>query len=378
MNDRLIALLLLVPSLLFAAAPGVSNDTIKLGQTAVFDGPTSALGLGMRTGLQIAIAEVNDAGGIHGRKLSLITRHDGYEPERAALNASALLKEDEVFAIIGGVGTPTAQAIIPITTAARAPFFAPFTGAGGLRTPYNPLVVNLRASYPEEMERLVKLLVDDRKLSKIACFFQDDSYGQAGLKGLEAALARRNLTVVARGSYERNHAVVRGSILDIRRGEPQAVVMVGTYKACAEFIKTARKAAMPDVVFCNISFVGTRALQAELGADGDGVIISQVVPSPNDDSYPAAVAYRAALAKYQPGATPDWISFEGYLAGKLFAKAALDAGPDLTREGLTAAVSKIKDFDLGGLKATFGENDNQGLHEVFLTQIKGDAIVALP
>ena len=244
---------------------------------------------------------------------------------------------------------PTATAIIPVCNEARVPFVAPFTGASALRTPFNPLIVNLRASYGKEMERLAALLVDERKITKIACFYQNDGYGQAGLKGLETALAKRNLTLAATGTYERNTIAVKTGLLEIRKATPDAVVMVGTYKACSEFIKLGHKVGLKDTLYCNISFVGTRALQAELGAEGEGVIISQVVPAPFDDTVAATRAYRAALAKIDASAQPDWISLEGYLAGRLFSDAAKAAGKDLTRESFLAAVASLKAHDFGGL-----------------------------
>ena len=377
MRVILSCLALLAPLGAFAA-PGVTPTEIKLGQTAVFDGPASALGLGMRTGLQAAFAEINDQGGIAGRKINLVTKDDGYEPTQAIANARALIQDEKAFLLIGGVGTPTASAIIPVCQESQVPFVAAFTGAGALRSPVNPLVINLRASYGQEMERLAALLVDERKISKIACFHQNDGYGLAGLKGIETALAKRNLTLAATGTYERNTTAVKTALLDIRKAAPDAIVMVGTYKACAEFIKLARKLGLKDTLYCNISFVGTRALQTELGADGEGVIISQVVPDPTDTHLAATQPYRNALAKYAPGAQPDWISLEGYLAGRLFIDAAKAAGADLTREKFLAAVATLQNHDLGGLTVNYGPGDTHGSDSVYLTQIKGDAIISLP
>ena len=376
MRFTLSCLALLVSPCVFAG-PGITPTEIKLGQTAVFEGPASALGLGMRTGLQTAFAEINDQGGVVGRKITLVTKDDGYEPTQAIANARALIQDEKAFLLIGGVGTPTASAIIPVCQEAQVPFIAPFTGAGALRNPVNPLIINLRASYGQEMERLAALLVDERKVSKIACFYQNDGYGQAGLKGIETALTKRNLTLTATGTYERNTTAVKTALLDIRKAAPEAIIMVGTYKACAEFIKLARKLGLKDTLYCNISFVGTRALQSELGAEGEGVIISQVVPDPTETN-PATKAYRAALAKYQPAAAPDWVSLEGYLAGRLFIDAAKAAGTDLTREKFLAAVATLKNHDLGGLTVNYGPGDTQGADTVYLTQIKDGAIIPLP
>ncbi|HVU16044.1 MAG TPA: ABC transporter substrate-binding protein [Candidatus Didemnitutus sp.] len=377
-----IRLLLRLAAICAASAPafaanGVSPKEIVVGQSAALSGPTQALGLGMRNGLEVAFKEINDAGGIHGRTVKLVSRDDGYEPKRAGENARALLSEDDAFLLIGCVGTPTAAEILPLASPQGAPFFAPFTGAGSLRTPYNPLIVNLRVSYAQEIERLVTLLVEGRGLKKIACFYQDDLYGQAGLKALQASLKKRNLEASALGLYLRNTRDVTSALASIVPAKPEAVILVGTYGASADFIKAARKAGLADTVFCNISFVGTRALVAALGDDADGIIISQVVPHPVGSQVPVVEAYRAALKKYSPDAEPDWISLEGYLAGRLFGAVADRAGADLTREAFLKALQGPDPFDLGGLSAQFGPNRNQGFDRVYLTQVKKGKIVSL-
>ena len=366
----------LAGSLLLAAA-SVSAADIVIGQTAALTGPTQALGNGMKTGLEVAFQEINAAGGIGGRAVQLISRDDGYEPKRAAENAHTLLEQDKAFLLIGCVGTPTAVEIMPVTNAAGVHFFGAFTGAGALRTPYNPLIVNLRASYGQEIERIVTLLVDGRGLKRVACFYQDDAYGQAGLKGLQAALKKRSLEPVALGQYTRNTTEVTGALKAISPSKPDAILMVGTYGACAEFIKQARAVGLKETIYCNISFVGTKALVKALGEEAEGVIISQVVPHPVGSSVPVVESYRAALKKYAPDATPDWISLEGYLTGRVFAALVERAGPELTRASFAAALQNPAPLELNGLTATFGPNDNQGFDRVYLTQVKGGKIVSL-
>lgn len=359
------------------AAPGVTDTEITLGQTAVFEGPASALGLGMRAGLQACFNQVNESGGVAGRKIKLITKDDGYEPDKAIANTRALINDDKVLLLIGGVGTPTAKAIVPICEENQVPFVAPFTGAGLLRSPFKKYVVNVRASYGQEMERIARHLIDDKKFTKIACFHQNDDYGQAGLKGIEAALKKRSLELVATGNYERNTTAVKTGLLDIKKGEPQAIVMVGTYKACAEFIKLAKKVGLGDAVFCNISFVGTKALLAELGGEGNGVVISQVVPAPTGENLDILKEYNAAMKKHQPGMEPDWISLEGFLAGRFFCKVAEKAGKDLSRESFLAAVGQTATFDISGIHLKFGPDDHQGMDDVFLTVVKDGQAVPL-
>src|SRR5215472_6528492 len=273
------------------AEDGVTADSITFGQAAVLEGPASALGQGMRTGIQAAFDEINARGGVLGRKLKLISRDDGYEPDRAITQTKKLIEEEKVFALIGPVGTPTSAAAQPIATAANVPFIGAFTGAGFLRDPKLDNVVNIRASYDAETEAWIKHLTEDLKITKIAIFFQDDAFGRAGLSGVKKAMDKRGMQLVAEGTYERNTVAVKSALLTLKRAEPEAVVMVGAYKPCAEFIKLARKIDF-NPAFVNISFVGSVALAKELGPEGKGVIISQVVPFPWDDSLKVVADYQ--------------------------------------------------------------------------------------
>jgi ABC-type branched-subunit amino acid transport system substrate-binding protein len=360
-----------------AVAQDVSPNEIVLGQSCALSGPAQALGQGMRAGMIAYFSKVNEAGGIHGRTIHLISKDDGYEPNRAIDNTLALIKKERVFLLIGEVGTPTSKAVVPIAEKEQTPFFGPFTGAEFLRNPYKKYVINVRGSYYQEMEKLAQYLVDTKKLTKIACFYQNDGYGQAGLSGIKIALEKRNLTLVAEGTYERNTVAVKGGLLKIRSSRPDAVVMVGAYKPCAEFIKLAKRMGLKDTVYCNISFVGTEALRKELGDAGEGCIISQVVKYPWDESVPLVREYSEAMKKYQPGTPTGFVSLEGYMVAKLFCEVARKTGDDLTRENFIKTVGRTKTFDLGGVVLNFGPEDHQGMNDVFLTVIRGGEIQPL-
>ena len=367
----LAASFLALMSLPAAAEDGVAADTIVFGQAAVLEGPASALGQGMRAGIGAAFAEVNKKGGVNGRKLELRSVDDGYEPDRAIAMTKKLIEEDKVFALIGPVGTPTAAAAQPIATAAKVPFIGAFTGAGFLRNAKLENVVNVRASYGAETEAWVRHLTEDLKISKIAILYQDDAFGRTGLDGVKAAMKKRNMELLAEGTFERNTVAVKSALLTLKRAEPEAVVMVCPYKPCAEFIKLARKVDF-NPVFVNISFVGSGALAKELGPDGNGVVVSQVVPFPWDASLPVVADYQAAIKAADAKAEPDFVSLEGYLVGRLTIAALEKAGAEPTREGLLKAIKDTGKFDIGGLAMTFSAEKNEGLDKVFMTVIQAD------
>jgi len=348
------------------AENGVTADSITFGQAAVLDGPASALGQGMRAGIQAAFDEINARGGVHGRKLKLISRDDGYEPDRAIAETKKLIDQDKVFALIGPVGTPTSAAAQPIATAAKVPFIGAFTGAGFLRNPKLENIVNVRASYGAETEAWIKHVTEDLKIKKIAILYQDDAFGRAGLDGVKAAMSKRGLELTEEATYERNTVAVKTALLTLRRAAPDAVVMVGAYKPCAELIKLAHKLEF-NPVFVNISFVGASALAKELGPDGKGVVISQVVPFPWDTSLKVVADYQAAIK-----GAPDFVSLEGYLVGRLAIASLEKMSGEPTREGLLKVIKDTGKFDIGGLAMTFGPTKNEGLDQVFLTVIQPD------
>jgi ABC-type branched-subunit amino acid transport system substrate-binding protein len=361
------------------AEPGVSSDKIVFGQAAALEGPAAALGTGMRDGILAAFAEANAKGGVNGRKLELIAKDDGYEPSKSIEVTKALINDDKVFALIGPVGTPTSSATQPIATEAGVPFIGPFTGAEFLRNPFKPNVVNVRASYFQETEEMVERLTKDRGVKNIAILYQDDGFGRAGLAGVQKALEKRGMQLAAEGKYERNTVAVKSALLDIRKGNPEAVIMVGAYKPCAEFIKLARQIKM-DAVFVNISFVGSNALAKELGDAGKGVYVTQVVPFPDDASIPVVASYQKALKAANPSAEPGFVSLEGYMVGRLVVEALGKVSGEPTRKALLDAML-ANSFDLGGVTLAYGKDDNQGMDKVFLTVIgdggKFKAVTAL-
>src|ERR1017187_4745400 len=231
---------------------GVRSDRILFGQVAVLEGPSSALGQGRRQGILSAFAEINAKGGVHGRKLELISRDDGYDPDRSVVQTTRLIEQDKVFALIGAVGTPTTTVTVPIAKAKNVPFIGPFTGAGFLHAPELHNVVNIRASYAAEAEAWIKHLTEHLHLKSIAIFYQDDSFGRDGLAGVKLALEKRGMELTAEGTFERNTRAVGSALRTLKRAEPEAVVMVGTYGPCAEFIKLAQKGGF-NPIFGNIS-----------------------------------------------------------------------------------------------------------------------------
>jgi ABC-type branched-subunit amino acid transport system substrate-binding protein len=351
------------------AEPGIDADTIILGQSCPLTGPAAELGTEMRLGAQMHFNELNQKGGIFGRQIKLITLDDGYEPDRAAANTRKLIEQDQVFALFGYVGTPTSNAALPIFTKANVPFFGAFTGAESLRNPFNRNIFNVRASYFDETEKIVEQLTN-LGVKNIAVLYQNDAYGQSGLAGVERALKKRSMAITALGTVERNTVAVDGAVKALVPKQPDVIVMISAYKSIAAFVKAAKAAGYVGA-FHNVSFVGSRALAAELGKEGHGVAISQVVPFPFSTRTPIVREYQQAL-KASSSAQVSFTSLEGYLAAKVFAEGLRRAGKDLTRDKLIAALETMRFVDIGGFNINFTPTSHNGSNFVELTIIGRD------
>ena len=351
-------------------SPGVFSDRILFGQSAAFSGPAAELGVSIKAGILAAFKEVNDAGGINGRRLVLRSLDDMYEPEVAIANTQQLIK-DGVFALIGAVGTPTSRSTVPIAELNNVPYIAPMTGAEFLRDSERRTVVNLRASYYQETEEMVERLTSDLGIVRIAILHQDDSFGRAGYQGVVRALKRRNLAAVGTGVFSRNTVAVKTALIDLMGVDPEAVIIVGPYQPTATFIKWAHRLKLKSV-FMTLSFVGSNALVNELGVQGTGVLVTQVVPFPTGDTVRASQSFRTAIEAYDSEIVPGFVSFEGYLAGRLAAHIVEQCGNQVERDCVNAVLQRGDEVDLDGFLLQYGKNDNQGSDSVFLTLIGED------
>jgi branched-chain amino acid transport system substrate-binding protein len=346
---------------------------IVLGQSAAFSGPAAQLGLQMRSGAKVYFDAVNAAGGVNGNTIELRTLDDGYEPDRCRANTDKFVNKDNVFALFGYVGTPTCLAAMPIVHDSKTIFFGPFTGAESLRDPFAKHVFHIRASYFDETALIVKQLTS-LGLTKIAVFYQNDAYGQAGLEGVTRALKTTNLTPVATGTVERNTVNVAAAVQSIAAARPEAVIQISAYKSSAAFIREARKAGYGGT-FYNVSFVGTQALSDELGKEARGIMISQVMPSPFSTTAPLSREYMEAVAKAGGDAVANYSSMEGYVAAKVFTEGLKRAGRTPTRESFIAGMEGVQNANFGGFNVSFGPRDHVASHFVELSMLTEDGKV---
>lgn len=358
---------------------GITEREIRFGIAAPFSGSARELGRQMKLGIDTAFNRVNDAGGIEGRMLKLFAADDGYEPSRTGEAMKQLYERDQVFGIVGNVGTPTAAVAIPYALERKMLFFGAFTGANLLRNdPPDRYVFNYRASYAQETDAVVRYLVKIRRLQprQIAVFAQQDSYGDAGFAGVAKAFRTMGVNdgTILRLNYSRNTVDVEDAVnqLKLQKSPIKAVVMVATYRAAAKFIEKTRD-LFPGLIYTNVSFVGSTALAEELKLLGaryaSGVIVTQVVPAVSGYSS-AVLEYKNALAKYFPGEAPDYVSLEGYVAANVLIQAIKRTGPQLDTERLIDTLENTRNLDLGlGTSLGFGRSEHQASNKVWGTAL---------
>ncbi len=360
------------------ATPGVTPYEITIGSSLALGGHAEFLGNQYLRGAMCLIEQTNKDGGIHNRKIKVIAYDDGYDPPRCVNNTERLIFKDKVFCLFCYVGTPTTVKIIDIVEDNKIPLLGLFTGADKLRFPFRHYIFNVRSSYYQETNAVVRYFVEEKGLRRLAVFYQYDDYGFDGLKGTQIALQKYGLTPVATGSFVRGTLEIEDALDKIQASGAQAVIMIGTYSPCAKFIKEARTRKY-DPLFHNVSFVGADKLVEELGDAGEGVLVTQVVPPPTQRILlPATEQYSRLLNQYYPQDEPNFVSFEGFINARVLIEALRRTGRDITREGFIRALESIKEHYVGiGAIINFGPRDHQGIDDVYLTEVRNGQLQLL-
>lgn len=369
---RLLRALLLFLFSCFAVAGevGVTDNSILIGMTAPFSGPNGAYGLDMKMVINAYFRQINEAGGVNGRRLELRALDDGYETERAVANTRILITRENVFALLASYGSsPTTAAMNEVFGVAKVPLVGAISGADSIRqspkdNPTNRYLFNVRASYANETEAIINQLVS-LGFKNIAVLYQNDGFGKSGLDGVVAALKKHRQTPSAVATVERNSVEVTQAVQTIAKVNPQAVVMVTLYKPTAAFVR-GLKAAGQTPQFMTLSPVGADLLVQELGDAARGIGISQVMPYPWNDTTPMVREYQKLLAKQ---AQPSYYGIEAYAMAKLLVDAIRKAGKDLTREKLVTTLEGLQNYDLGGYRVSYSANERLGSRFVDLTVV---------
>jgi branched-chain amino acid transport system substrate-binding protein len=356
--------------------PGVSEKEILIGSCSALEGPSHFLGTETVTGAKAYFDMINDAGGVDGRKLKLLSYDDSYDPAKTEACFNRLM-EQKVFALGFFVGTPTAVKYLPMAESNKIPLVGLFTGAQTLYVPLRHWVVNVRASYFDETREQINGLWGTLGYKKIGVIYPDDPFGATVLEGVKAALKTHGAEPVAAASYQRQTSQVGGAIDTVRAANPEAVVLVGPANTVAPILKQAHAKSWKPL-FLTVSFVGTDDLIQEAGTDAEGMVVTQVVPPYYLTEYKTVALYRRTLTKYYPSAQPNFVSLEGFVDAMVLVEGLKRAGKELTREGLIRGIESIHELDIGlgpQLKLNYSSKEHKGFDHVIPTVVRGGRAV---
>ncbi len=353
-----------------AQPSGISASAIVVGQSAPLTGANAELGNDIRNGALAYFRKVNESGGVHGRRVELVTLDDGNQVPRAEANTKKLVEEDGVFALFGYASATLSRPALPMVEKHRVPFLAPFTGADPMRV-FNKYVYNMRGSYAEELDKIVEHF-EPLGVKRFSIVYYDDVVGRENLTAVERALTKRNLKPVSVAAFaDRAKPDIEGGVKKIAAGQPDVVILTTLYKATADFVRIAQKSGMSAQMASN-SFPGASPLAKELGKDGQGLIVATVVPPPTKRSLPVVQEYQQAIEKLTGMKEYSFTSLEAYIGAKVLVEALKRAGPKPTREGLLHALDNLKSFDAGGYVVSFAPDSHNGSSFVELTVIGRD------
>jgi branched-chain amino acid transport system substrate-binding protein len=350
-----------------AAAQGITASTVTLGQSAPLSGSNQELGQDIRNGALAYFKKINDAGGVNGRRIELVTLDDANDVKRAGENTQKLIEEQHVFALFGYASATLSRPALPFVQQHKMPFIHPFTGADPMRV-FDKLVYNIRASYADELEKIVDHFAP-LGVKRFAIVYYDDVVGRENLAAVDRALKKRSYETVSKAALkDRAKPDIEAGLKEIAKGSPDVVILTTLYKASADFIKLANKAGLGAQMASN-SFPGASPLAKELGKEGPGVIVATVVPPFSQASMPIVAEYRAAMEKFSGKKEFSFTSLESYIGAKVLVEGLRRAGPKPTRESFMHALDGLSSYDVGGYTVSYSANDHSGSSFVELTVI---------
>jgi branched-chain amino acid transport system substrate-binding protein len=353
-----------------AFSQGVTPSTVLIGQSAPLSGSNKELGEDIRNGALAYFGKVNDAGGINGRKFELVSLDDGNEVKRSGENTQTLIEKQGVFALFGYASATLSRPALPFVEQHKVPFLHPFTGADPMRV-FNKHVYNVRASYADELEKIVDHFAP-LGVKRFAIVYYDDVVGKENLNAVDRALKKRNFETVSKAAFkDRAKPDIESGLKEVAKGQPDVVILTTLYKASSDFIKLAHKSGLRAQMASN-SFPGASPLAKELSKEGPGVIVATVVPPFSQTSLPVVAEYRASMEKQFGRKAFSFTSLESYIGAKVLVEGIRRAGPKLTRESFMHALDNLSNYDVGGYVVSFSPTNHNGSSFVELTVISKD------
>lgn len=345
----------------------VGMEEIKIGICNPTSGRQGDRGKQMVRGVEALFAQVNAAGGIHGRKLRAVSYDDHYESLYTVVGTQKLINDEKVFALCSYVGTAAATVVLPMLTEANIPLVGVTSGADSLRNNSSPFLFHVRPSYAQEIDAIVNHLVKDVGLKRIAVLYQQDGFGESTLRGVERALRQHNLTLLGKAGYVRNSVDLDAAADQLVAMKPEAIILGAVFQPGAAFVRAAQARKDFKPYLCAISAISTEEFVKSAGAASEGVLVAQVFPSPNDGRNPIIAEYQTAMRALGETAF-SYASLEGYLNARVLAEGLRAAGETPTARSFVTALES-QQITFGEEVCAYAPGNHQGLRQVYLTKI---------
>jgi len=367
----MVALLAAMLSPVARAETGVTDNAVIVGQSAVFSGPVADTGNHYRSGIELYFDKVNKAGGVNGRKLQLVALDDAYDPKRTAENTRTLIEQNKVFALIGYTATANLIAAMPIAEAAKVPMFAPLVGTTSFRQKHNHYLFHVRASYQNELSRIVQQLAVIGS-DKVAVVYQDSAFGKSNLDTLLPLLQAQKLTVATTLPMAISATSATDIATQITQANAGAVIMIMAGKMSEVLIRDLKAAGIGSTIYTiSVGVVDAKGAAARLNGALRGVVTASIVPSPKLERYAIVKEYRQAIAASDTK-IDNYTVLEGFIAAKVFTEGLRRAGRAPTREGFISAIEGLGKYDLGEFRVEYGPANHNGSSFVELEMYSGE------
>ena len=386
MKKAILGTLVLVMAMGFSgfakAEMGVTADEIVVGSHQDLSGPIAGWGTQTKMGLEMRAREINEAGGINGRKIRMVIEDNGYDPKKAIMVTNKMIERDKVFAFVGNMGSPTAGATKPIISGKKIPQMFPLTAASLFYEPFDRYSFLGFTPYYDQARCIVKYFVDKKGYKRIGLMYQDDEMGAIMKKGVEDQLAVHKLPLVAAESYKRGATDFSSQIAKLKKAEVQLVVLATVIRETVGALKEAKKLNWEvDMAGMSPAFTGYAiALCLNAGFSPDGFYATSHVPYIYPDSPSESVRKFCTKHKEWFGKDPDVPTTAGYTGIDYFAKVAQKVGKDLTREKWIEAAENYgvyKDEFFGTVPIQFTPKDRQGGYDAIMSQVKDNKFVKM-
>jgi branched-chain amino acid transport system substrate-binding protein len=356
-----------------AAEPGITADEIKIGMWTPLTGPTALLGTSERDAIEIAIEEVNAAGGVNGRKLKLITYDDAGSPQEALAAVRRLIDQDNVFALIAGSTSGSTLPVLPLITRGKVPFLASISSNRKLLDPFSRYIFRIYANEIAQADRVIDFALK-QGVKKPAIVYTSNDYGIGGEEAVTQRFKQAGVTLVARERYNQADQDFSAQLIRIKQSDPDSLFVWAFAAESGIIVRQTREVGLTLPIFGG-GGTATPLFPKAAGDAGVGVVAAYVVPQLPDSPTPKAVAdYHAKLqARYSgtlPPGRPSEYDLAGYGALKAMVEALGRAGKEPTREGLIAALETLKDFDPGTIfPVTFTSTNHEGTDQSAMLRV---------